>query len=272
MKIEKRITLNVHSTGGEADLYKQEVLAELILRERPLAVALQEVCQTRSAPLASAKEGLISVSEHILLREDHFLIGLLSRLSGEYKGVWLPVKLGYGVRDEGVALLTRFEPREIRRIPLSPYRPYEDWRRREALAVSDPSGGEWTVSLHTSWWEEGFLLEWNRLNAALPKDASVWLMGDFNVTAERMAREGDPLVRAGFFDAYTLAEEGDAEDTVLADADGWRERSASDGLRIDRILCRPPKRILRYRRILDGRQSPVISDHFGVMTESEEHE
>ncbi len=271
--MRKRMTMNIHSHGGVDDGYKQRELAALLLREKPYAVALQEVCQTRSASPTESVRGLRCLGGEISLREDNFLLGLLSLLKGEYEAAWLPVKVGYGTRDEGLALLTRFPIGEAREILLTPYRPYEDWRRRSALAVSDLSGREWTVSLHMSWWEEGFSLEWNRLSSALRHGPSVWLMGDFNLPAEQMERQGDPLLREGYADAYVLAEEADAEeDTVSPLADGWRERTAEGALRIDQIRCRPPRPVLRYRRIFDGREEPILSDHFGIMIETEEDE
>ena len=271
--MRKRMTMNIHSHGGADDGYKQKELAEFLLRESPSVVALQEVCQTRSAPVREPPRGFRVMGEEIPLREDNFLLGLFDLLGGENEAVWLPVKVGYGTRDEGLALLTRFPAGEAREILLTPYRPYEDWRRRSALAVSDPSGREWTVSLHMSWWEEGFLLEWNRLSASLRDAPSVWLMGDFNLPSWQMEREGDPLAREGYADAFSLAKRRDEEDTVLPYADGWRERSAgADGLRIDGIRCRPARPVLRYRRIFDGREEPVLSDHFGIMIETEEDE
>ena len=123
------------------------------------------------------------------------------------------------------------------------------------------------VCLHTDWWEEGFLSEWEILRTACDGSDAVWLMGDFNVSAERLLRQGDPLRAAGYWDSYSLATERDRADTVLPVADGWWGRERGDGLRIDQIRCRPKRSILRYRRILDGREDPVISDHYGVMIE-----
>ncbi len=270
----KYLTLNVHSLSEENEEEKQRALAEFLLRERPYAVALQEVCQTRTASaVAEPPRGVHLLGEDVPLREDNFLLGLSARLEGEYDVLYLPVKIGYGIRDEGLALLCRFPIGEARQICLTPDRAYEDWRRRCALAVSPHGSEEWVVCLHTSWWEEGFLSEWRRLSDALRHARSVWLMGDFNVSARRMEREGDPLRDEGYFDAFSLAREKDSlEDTVRTDADGWRERTAADGLRIDGIFCRPSRPIRAYRRVFDGRSEPILSDHFGVLVESEEDE
>ena len=138
-----------------------------------------------------------------------------------------------------------------------------------ALSVRRKDSDEEMICLHTDWWEEGFLEEWKLLKAACGRGA-VWLLGDFNVSAERLLREGDPLRAAGFWDAYALARERDVGDTVLPQADGWWGRERIDGLRIDQIRCRPQVSVKRYRRVLDGREDPIVSDHFGVMIETEE--
>ena len=267
----KLMTMNVHSLSGVEDERKMRCLADFLLREHLDALALQEVSQSREAPILSEPpQGWILPRREIPLRQDNFLLGLSERLKHQYVVSWLPVKLGYGTLDEGVAILSRIPLCEVEEILLTPNRPYEDWRRRSALSVRTVDG-ERLVSLHMSWWEEGFLSEWEALSDRLGSGAA-WLMGDFNVSAERLCKEGDPLLRAGFHDSYALAGEKDAEDTVLPHADGWWGRERTDGLRIDQIRCRPSRKILRYRRVLDGRSESMISDHFGVMIETGEND
>lgn len=268
----KLLTLNVHALPAENE-EKQRLLSEFLLKERPDAVALQEVYQSRSAPaLERIPTGIHCFASDIPLRENNFLVKLLARLKGEYTCCYLPVKIGYGTYDEGLAVLCRFPIGEVRAISLTPHRSYEDWRRRCALAVCPHGSEEWVVCLHMSWWEEGFLSEWKRLSDGIRDLPSVWLMGDFNVSAGQMEREGDPLGKDGYFDVFSLARQRDSEtDTVRTDADGWRGRIPKDGLRIDQIRCRPCRPLLRYRRVFDGRNQPILSDHFGVMAESEEN-
>ncbi|MBR2354064.1 MAG: endonuclease/exonuclease/phosphatase family protein [Clostridia bacterium] len=268
----KRMTLNIHSHGKGNVEEKQRILAEFLRAECPNAVALQEVCQTADAPEILSPQGFYHASGIVPLRADNFLLGVHEALGKLYEIAYLPIKRGYGIYDEGVALLCRFPIGEAKEILLTPDRPYGDWRRRAALAVCPTSGKEWTVSLHTSWWEEGFLSQWEILSIALSGASSAWVMGDFNVTPKRLEREGDPISLDGYGDAFALAREKDLEDTVSPVADGWRGREAKDGLRIDQIRCRPSRPLLRYRRIFDGRCEPILSDHFGIMIEDEERE
>ncbi len=266
----KLMTLNTHSLAegnGEAQI---AALANFLRRERPDGVALQEVCQSRSAPETDLPHGGTVLERGIPLRRDNFLLRLHGELSDLYSFCWLPVKIGYGVRDEGLGFLCGNPVVLAEEIELTPCRSYEDWRRRSALRVRMEGRSDTLICLHTDWWEEGFLSEWERICAACGEREPLWLMGDFNVSTERLLREGDPLRAAGFWDSYSLARERDLGDTVLPQADGWWGRERRDGLRIDQIRCRPRTPILRYRRVLDGREDPMVSDHFGVMIETEE--
>ena len=267
----KLMTLNSHSLSEPNEEEKRRALVSFLERERPDCVALQEVCQSRSAPPVPLPwEGEIVGEESIPLRSDNFLLKLWEAVRDEYFFCWLPVKIGYGTRDEGLGFLCRSPISEATEILLTPERGYEDWRRRMALFVRPKGWREVMVCLHTDWWEEGFLSEWEILRSACDSVGAVWLMGDFNVSAERLLRCGDPLRAAGYWDSYSLATERDRSDTVLPVADGWWGRERGDGLRIDQIRCRPKRSICRYRRVLDGRVDPVISDHYGVMIETQE--
>ena len=259
-------TMNVHGLDG---VRAQRLLADFLRTERPYAVALQEVCQSRSAHRAPDSP-VRCLSDEIPLRKDNGLLFLSEALGEEYSICYLPVKVGYGTKDEGLAMLCRRPIAEAREIPLTPERPRSDWRRRCALAVRCEGEDDRFVCLHTSWWGEGFFEEWERLEEALRGEERVWLLGDLNLPAGHA--EGDAILcRAGYADAFDLAgKHFGGTDTVRADADGWRGREERRSLRIDRILCRPPRTVTDYRRAFDGKAGEEISDHFGVLIEYKE--
>ena len=60
----------------------------------------------------------------------------------------------------------------------------------------------------------------------------------------------------------------DAGVTVPGQIDGWRQAEVS-GLRLDYCLAGQPGRTLRSRVVFNGDFRPVVSDHFGVLTEEE---
>lgn len=266
----KLMSWNAHAFSPPNREEKLRIFADFLRSERPDAVALQEVAQRQDAPSATASERLKTVGT-VPPKEENDLLCLLD-LTGElYDGAWLGVKLGYGVWDEGVGILCRYPVSCLCPIWLTPNLGYENWRRRAALTLRCESLDTHLCSVHFGWWEDGFLSQWRILKNTLDTLSSVWVMGDFNVSANRSELAQNPLF-SDYPDAYRLAEVRDGEATVLSDADGWRGRSEPNGrLRIDQIRCRPARKIARYRRVLDGRQEPMISDHFGILIETEEN-
>ena len=49
---------------------------------------------------------------------------------------------------------------------------------------------------------------------------------------------------------------------------GWRGKT-SDGMRIDHIWCSLPVGIAASRVVFNGTDHPVVSDHYGVMIETQ---
>ena len=74
------------------------------------------------------------------------------------------------------------------------------------------------------------------------------------------------MLADGWQDCYTRAQVRDAGVTVPGQIDGWRETEVS-GFRMDLCLAAQPGITLRSRLIFDGNNEPVVSDHFGVLTE-----
>lgn len=56
--------------------------------------------------------------------------------------------------------------------------------------------------------------------------------------------------------------------TVREAIDGWKNAAPAQR-RIDQIWCRPVQRVLRSRVLWNGREEPVVSDHAGILVETE---
>lgn len=274
----KLMTLNTHSLQGEDTEKALDALCDEIAKREPDVVALQEVNQSRSAPLyqGALPKGSQFCQDRIFLRQDHYGIRLLKQLRERgilFDWSWLPVKIGYGKYDEGLLTMCRHSLGEVRSVLISENRPYEDWRRRMALMVRPQGREEWFVNLHMSWWgdrEEPFSAQWQRLYAALPKNGRIWLMGDFNNGSHARGEGYDQVAAHGFVDCFCAARHRDGEATVEGVIDGWRGLPyQSEGLRIDQIWCNRPPEILTYQTLFDGRHAPPVSDHFGVWVETE---
>ena len=70
----------------------------------------------------------------------------------------------------------------------------------------------------------------------------------------------------GFYDTYCLANMRDEGFTVTDKIDGWENANKK---RIDYIFCNFTADIKYSKTIFDGKNYAVVSDHFGVMTETE---
>lgn len=267
------LTLNTHSLHGKDTERALDALCASLAELCPHVIALQEVNQTRNAPLygGAIPSGFRFCHDEVLLRDDHFGVRLLARLAKtgiSYAWSWLPVKVGYGRFDEGLMTLCRFPIAEVRSVRLSQTNNYEDWRRRAALLVRPEGTDTWFVNLHTARWEdrqEPFARQWRRLTEALPRNAAVWLMGDFNNPAHRRGEGYDLVASEGFLDCYAAAKHREGENTVPCAIDGWRDGNRA--LRIDQIWCNRSADVSSVRVLFDGRNSPVLSDHFGVLAE-----
>ena len=91
-------------------------------------------------------------------------------------------------------------------------------------------------------------------------------MGDFNGESHKTGESYDTVVSSGFFDTYTLTENRDSGYTVCEKIDGWNDEK---NRRIDYIFCNFPAKVLHSEVLFDNKKYKVISDHFGVMIETE---
>lgn len=275
----KLLTLNAHSLQGEEPRRNLEGFVRTALELRPDVIALQEVNQLRTAaPMdAAGREGYVPAPGGIPLRRGNYA-GEAARLLRE-AGVpcswtWLPVKLGYGKFDEGLAFLSLSGAvAETETLLLSARDDYADWRTRKALGVRLEGRPDWFYSVHLGWWgdEDPFRDQWARLEAGVAEKRDrgpVWLLGDFNAPDRARGQSYDLVRSSGWRDAYEMAIERDAGLTVRGPIDGWEDQA--EGLRIDYIWRSEALPVARCRVVLNGISGPVVSDHFGVLTETEE--
>lgn len=285
----KLMTLNCHSLEEPGYEEKLSLFCTAVSREQPHIIALQEVNQTRSAPLADlsrlSQSGYLSCMDDapageapVPVRADNHALRaaeLLINLGYPCTWTWAPAKIGYDRYDEGLALFSRFPALDAWQFPITAARDYHNWKTRKALGIraATPSGPQNFFSLHMGWWqdvEEPFARQWecltSRLATLVPEP--VWLMGDFN-SPSRVQGEGYTLISSqGWTDTYHVAASRDSGITVAHTIDGWRDEGTIDGMRIDYIFTDSPAAICSSRVIFNGSFHPVVSDHFGVIVET----
>lgn len=202
----------------------------------------------------------------VLLRRDNYALRLAARLKElktPYYWTWIPVKLGYGKYDEGLALFSRTPILDTDRFFISRSQDYENWKTREILGIrTQPEGHDpvWCYTVHMGWWddeEEPFKAQWEQVEKgleagragacvktrpragrtatmtgpgpeAMAGSSLVWLMGDFNSPAQVRGEGYDLIADWGWKDTYHLAEEKDSGITVEGVIDGWRDKLDQD--------------------------------------------
>ena len=274
----KLLTLNAHSLI-EPD-YEQKLKGFIsgVLEFRPEVIALQEVNQRVDTPPAGGEvlAGFAPAGSAVPVRADNHAaraVQLLREAGVSCSWSWLPVKLGYGRYDEGLAiLLLKGRIARVESCRISQTDDYANWKTRRVLAVQPEGAPDWFCSVHMGWWgdaQEPFAAQWEtlaRFIARLAGEGPVWLMGDFNAPAEVRGESYDCICRAGWHDCWTLAERRSGSATIPGVIDGWR--NVRGGARIDHIWCSRAPQVKQAAVVFDGVHQPVVSDHFGVMIET----
>ena len=283
----KLLTLNTHSLQEENYLQKLEWFTEGIARVKPDIVALQEVSQSAAAPPAGegGLKGFTDAGQGVIpIRQDNHALRVAERL--RQAGIpcfwtWLPAKLGYEKYDEGLALFSLgAEITKTDAFFISSCTEYGNWKTRKVLGIQAGGRSDWFYTVHMGWWqdqEEPFAKQWARLSDRLnarKAEGNVWLLGDFNSPAQIRGEGYDCIRDCGWQDTYLMAEQKDDGDTVEGRIDGWREGDAAQALpgkmRMDQIWCSRKIPVRSSRVLWNGKESPRISDHFGVLMETED--
>lgn len=279
----KILTINTHSLQESNGAQKMDWFIQGILREMPDVIAMQEVNQTVWAdPVDPVRlTGQYPVPGAVTVKADNFAADVamaLRRFGVEVHWVWLPIKIGYGKYDEGVAVLSLGrEIRAIDTIPISKANDYQNWRTRKVLGVRLEGLEDWFYTVHMGWWDdaqEPFLHQWRVLNSCIASKricGPVWLMGDFNAPDCAVGESYDTIRNSGWNDTFLLADHRDTGITVPGIIDGWENRvKNAAGMRLDYIWCSDSLPVIQSRVVFNGNNYPVISDHFGVLIETKE--
>lgn len=273
----KVLTLNTHAWIEEEPEVKLEQIADFIAEEDFRMIALQEINQT-----IGAKEVVDDLfikpsgeSQPVAIKEDNFallLVRLLKERGQTYYLSWTANHVGYDKYDEGVAILSKV-PFTSESILVSDTSDYSNYLTRRVLkGTMTLEEQEWAVfSCHYSWWlsptgTPSFKNEWDRTLQHIDAESNQihLLMGDFNNEAT-VKDEGYAYMQETapqLLDAYVESEEKVGSATVLSDIDGWEGHT--DEKRIDYVFTDYARDIQSYRVVFDGKNEPIVSDHFGV--------
>lgn len=279
----KLLTLNTHSLEEPGYVEKTEKFIEMLVKEQPDIVALQEVNQSQNA--AELPDVMLDGYTRcggfeLPVRADNhaaYVVKELRKRGIYYDWTWISAKTGYGKYDEGMALLSKKPIARVQQFLISKTDDYENWKTRRTLGIQPEGSSDWFFTVHMGWWndeEEPFADQWKCIQEALKDpeygEGIIWLMGDFNSQADVRGEGYDLVLKSGWKDTYLLAEEKDDGITVAEAIDGWREEDGRSGStknekRLDYIFCNAQADVRSSNVICNGKNAPVVSDHYGVM-------
>ncbi|HZH61314.1 MAG TPA: endonuclease/exonuclease/phosphatase family protein [Metabacillus sp.] len=256
----KLLTLNCHSWQEDHQLEKIKILAETIMEKSYDVIALQEVSQSIDSETIEGR-----------LKKDNFALILLEELKKlgvtDYQTVWDFSHIGYDVYEEGVSILTKHPIENTTSFFVSQSDNTDYWKTRRIVGAKIRLNNESIAfySCHLGWWgdeEEPFKEQIDALCDQASSNEKYFLMGDFNNDANIRDEGYDYLLSKGLYDSYTLSEEKDQGVTVAGEIAGW-DKNKQD-LRIDYIFSNFPVNVQKSSVIFNGKNKPVISDHYGV--------
>ena len=272
--IMKLLTLNTHSWLEDKSDLKLQILVDAIYKEKFDIVALQEVNQLVKSEPVNNIYGYVQCDDNVIIKKDNFALALVQKLKEKglnYFWSYIPSHIGYGIYDEGLAILSLRKIDKATQFYISKIRDYENFKTRRIVGVKivDNEKAKWFFSVHMGWWndkEDPFQKQWDVIEEHMKNYLSeeVYLMGDFNSPSD-LSDEGYSYIlnKGTFKDTYNIAKFKDSGETVKKEIDGWRN-SGKKSMRIDYILKNNINPVEYSKTIFDGKNYPVVSDHFGV--------
>ncbi|QFT91028.1 Maltose 6'-phosphate phosphatase [Bacillus sp. THAF10] len=257
----KLLTLNCHSWQEENQMEKIQQLAHAIKDEAYDVIALQEVSQSIDANIVT--DNIKADNYGLVLQQELEKIGVT-----DYELVWDFAHMGYDTFEEGLAILTRHPIKAVHSFFITKSNDTDFWKTRKIVGTTIEFSGQDLsfFSCHLGWWqdeEEPAKHQMDQLLDYVRSSEPFFLMGDFNNTAEIKGEGYTYLTETfGLHDTYLLAAEKDSGVTVRGKIAGWDENEQD--LRIDLILASNPVPVASSRVVFNGKNRPVVSDHFGV--------
>ena len=183
---------------------------------------------------------------------------------------WTFAKIGYGRYEEGLALLSPGPLAQAEDWFITRSRDPENWKVRKALSARVALDGRPArcICVHMGWWgeeEEPFPAQWEQVEAGARQGEPCLVLGDLNAPAAERGGGYDFVTGRGWQDAWALARQQEGEGSIPGVIAGWEDRLVQPVMRIDHILTNTPLEVARAAIVLDGRDGPAVSDHYGVL-------
>ena len=259
----KLLTLNTHAWLEDNQAEKMDVIAETIVEKGYDVIALQEVNQLMSSPAISQA-----------LKQDNYGVVLLNKINlrvrQKYSLFWSNSHIGYDKYDEGIAFLTKLPVYEVDAFYCSEHQRADSILSRKILGLTVEYQGRLVdcyschINLPNCEGED----QLDNIRTIVERNQSQnlkILMGDFNTDAISDPVAYQNIKCLGLLDTFDIAEQKDSGITVEKAIDGWNDHSEEK--RLDYIFLNQPKQVLSSQVIFNGKNKPVVSDHFGLDVE-----
>lgn len=270
------LTCNTHSLVEDSYEEKLDYFIEWLHMHSYDVIALQEVNQSiDSEKTAVDKKWFVSPNENIKIKEDNHMARVVEKLKSKgdnYYWTWIPIKIGYGIYDEGIGIMTKYPPLAVKDFYITENRDYLNWRVRKVVGVKCEIDDRkvWFFSVHMGWWndEERFSDQLARFQEELKKtvspDEEVFIMGDLNNPSQIRGQGYDMMIASGWHDTYCDAQIKDDGITVSGLIDGWKNEKNLQKMRIDFIFSNKKTFVKESKVVFNGKNGQIISDHFAV--------
>ena len=256
----KLLTINVHAWIEENQDEKMEILAKVIAENDYDVIAMQEVNQSMNSPVLFRA-----------IRQDNYGWVLLDKISKytdrTYYYHWSNSHIGYDKYDEGLAIITKHKLLDVDEFYCTRAQSVNTITSRRINSATIEYKGQimefYTchMNLPTNK-EEKMSDNIQRILKRSQTDNLKILMGDFNTDAISDQQAYQQIKSLGLFDTFEMAEQKDSGITVEKAIDGWKGHSEEK--RLDYIFLNQAKRVLSSQVIFNGKNKPIVSDHFGV--------
>ena len=250
----KILTLNLHCFAEKKVKDKQKRIAQFIHDRQLDIVFFQEVAQpyNNSIILDRVKKQNYAYSIQNLLKE----------LGSEYDLYYDFSKRGFGIYDEGLAIMSKTKLMSQRSYYVSKNTDYHDWHTRMNVSCETFIENQTysLTSLHLGWTEgdEVFEDQFDRTHQNLDPSKIQLICGDFNISED--SKEYEHILQKGYIDLYHNGEdEFFHQVTHMPNID-----VKTDAKRIDYVFSNKPHIVLDREIVF--KDNPV-SDHFGVYME-----
>jgi len=249
----KLLTINLHCFAENDVANKQLILVDEIVNKNADIVFLQEVAQTNKLDIIKSN-----------IKKDNYGLTLQSLL--EEKGIhyfyyYDPIKMGYGIYDEGVGILSKYILKNEISHHISKCLDYQSWKTRKVLAYDLEDFSVRVATTHFGW-SDGYELfedQFKIANDVLRDKNLVILAGDFNI--EYGSKEYQNIIALGWVDVFDGNPE--YEKAVTFKSDNVNDTKDS---RIDYIMTNKPVQLIDQEIVFIEKR---VSDHFGVYVEIE---